>query len=238
MRNVKLANAFKSVSMLFLLKEILSFASHRWKTSRNCAYLLQPEQHSTHLAPPHPHASQYSRHGLMPACLTPLDPGESSGHRATLLPPTSKKRTPTRRCRLCWAHGRRKETRYQCLQCPTTPGLCAGQCFVMFHQARVDEWLRNSTTAMWSLSEIRQNPQQQKLIPQISTRNHSFSVKFCGWIADRIWTNPYNRAKLLMCNAWNLLAYILEINFDIGIYFCLSETKPQYLTVHMSKHLN
>jgi hypothetical protein len=45
--------------------------------------------------------------------------------------PPGKKSAPQRRCVVCTKHGRRKETRYCCLQCDV--GLCLEKCFEAYH---------------------------------------------------------------------------------------------------------
>jgi hypothetical protein len=43
------------------------------------------------------------------------------------------RRTSMRRCRVCYAKGIRKETKYCCNECPSQPGLCAAPCFRIWH---------------------------------------------------------------------------------------------------------
>jgi hypothetical protein len=43
------------------------------------------------------------------------------------VPPSGKKALPQRRCVVCTKHGRKKDTRYCCLQCDI--GLCLEECF-------------------------------------------------------------------------------------------------------------
>jgi len=47
-----------------------------------------------------------------------------------LVPGTSKKK-PTRRCVVCWANGRRKESSYWCSNCEKA--LCVVPCFKVYH---------------------------------------------------------------------------------------------------------
>ena len=53
-------------------------------------------------------------------------------HSLERIPSTDKKLNPTKRCRLCFRKGHRKESRYQCSVCEERPGLCIG-CFQEYH---------------------------------------------------------------------------------------------------------
>ena len=53
-------------------------------------------------------------------------------HYQTELPPTEKKKNPTKPCRVC-SKVKRKETRYQCVGCEEKPALCIGECFKEYH---------------------------------------------------------------------------------------------------------
>ena len=55
-------------------------------------------------------------------------------HCPTLIPCTPKKKKPVRRCRVCYAEGKRKEVRYHCPKCPGSPGLHVEECFRIYHQ--------------------------------------------------------------------------------------------------------
>lgn len=47
--------------------------------------------------------------------------------------PKTKKERPTKRCRVCAKKGKRKESRYHCPTCSSSPGLCLENCFEIFH---------------------------------------------------------------------------------------------------------
>ncbi|XP_044164604.1 piggyBac transposable element-derived protein 4-like [Acropora millepora] len=57
----------------------------------------------------------------------------SGRHFPELIPPTAKKQTPQKKCEVCSKEGQRKESKYQCGQCNTHPGLCAAPCFKIYH---------------------------------------------------------------------------------------------------------
>ncbi|XP_063302359.1 piggyBac transposable element-derived protein 4-like [Pelobates fuscus] len=57
----------------------------------------------------------------------------ATGHFCFRIPPTPKKKTPQKRCRLCYQRGVRTETSFYCPDCPSQPGLCIGNCFKEFH---------------------------------------------------------------------------------------------------------
>ena len=57
-------------------------------------------------------------------------------HFLELIPRSEKKEKPQKRCQICHEEERRKETRYQCKNCSTHPGLCPASCFEKFHS----EW--------------------------------------------------------------------------------------------------
>ena len=50
-----------------------------------------------------------------------------------LIPPTETKAKPQKRCVICTIKEKRKESRYQCKNCPTHPGLCPAPCFELHH---------------------------------------------------------------------------------------------------------
>lgn len=52
-------------------------------------------------------------------------------HFPAIIPPTTNKEKPTKRCVLCSQRGVRKESRYWCLDCRT--GLCPAPCFGNYH---------------------------------------------------------------------------------------------------------
>ena len=54
-------------------------------------------------------------------------------HVSELIPRSEKKENQQKRCQIYHKEGRRKETRYQCKNCPTHPGLCPAPCFEKFH---------------------------------------------------------------------------------------------------------
>lgn len=43
------------------------------------------------------------------------------------------KQRPQKRCRICSRNGIRRDTRYECTNCPERPGLCMGVCFDLYH---------------------------------------------------------------------------------------------------------
>ena len=57
----------------------------------------------------------------------------TKGHQPVVIPPTAKKNKPTRKCRLCSKNNHRKESRYMCPDCPSSPALCV-TCFSEFHR--------------------------------------------------------------------------------------------------------
>ena len=54
-------------------------------------------------------------------------------HFIALIPPTEKKDTRQKRCRICTQKNTRKESRYHCPTCPSNPGLCYHPCFEIYH---------------------------------------------------------------------------------------------------------
>uniref|UniRef100_A0A8C5Q2Y3 PiggyBac transposable element-derived protein domain-containing protein n=1 Tax=Leptobrachium leishanense TaxID=445787 RepID=A0A8C5Q2Y3_9ANUR len=54
-------------------------------------------------------------------------------HFPGYIPPTEKRVTPCKRCRVCARQGRRKESRLHCPDCPSKPGLCVPDCFKIYH---------------------------------------------------------------------------------------------------------
>ncbi|UYV60146.1 hypothetical protein LAZ67_1000131 [Cordylochernes scorpioides] len=52
-------------------------------------------------------------------------------HFPSLVPPTEKKKNPTRYCCVCGANKKRKESRYMCKDCDVA--LCVVPCFKTFH---------------------------------------------------------------------------------------------------------
>ena len=64
----------------------------------------------------------------------------SERHFVALIPETESKQKPQKRCRVCYKKGVRKESRYQCLGCPSNPGLCYYPCFELYH-TKFTYWL-------------------------------------------------------------------------------------------------
>ena len=54
-------------------------------------------------------------------------------HYLELIPPMEKKATPRKRCAACSKSNKRKESRYQCKNCSSHPGLSWAPCFEKFH---------------------------------------------------------------------------------------------------------
>ena len=54
-------------------------------------------------------------------------------HGLLPIPPSEKKRRPQRRCRVCAAEGRRKDSRKHCPACKDGPALCSLEHFQMWH---------------------------------------------------------------------------------------------------------
>ena len=54
-------------------------------------------------------------------------------HTPKRLQPRPNRPRPTKRCKVCFREGTRKETVFVCSDCPTCPGLCADPCFRKFH---------------------------------------------------------------------------------------------------------
>uniref|UniRef100_A0A1A9ZX35 DDE_Tnp_1_7 domain-containing protein n=1 Tax=Glossina pallidipes TaxID=7398 RepID=A0A1A9ZX35_GLOPL len=59
---------------------------------------------------------------------------KSSLHYLDPLPPTRKKKGPTRQCKVCAQKNVRKETRYYCPTCRNEPSLCIGLCYKTYHE--------------------------------------------------------------------------------------------------------
>jgi len=57
--------------------------------------------------------------------------GIMSDHRLTAIPPTNKRKYPSRHCRVCLRHKKRGETRYICSSCQVP--LHKGECFTWYH---------------------------------------------------------------------------------------------------------
>lgn len=53
-------------------------------------------------------------------------------HYLAAIPPSEKKKLPTKPCRVC-SKIKRKETRYECVECENKPALCVGECFRAYH---------------------------------------------------------------------------------------------------------
>ena len=54
-------------------------------------------------------------------------------HYLELIPPTEKKATPQKRRAVSSKSNKRKESRYQCKNCSSHPGLYSARCFEKFH---------------------------------------------------------------------------------------------------------
>ena len=54
-------------------------------------------------------------------------------HFLELIPSTTKKSNPQKKCVECTKKGIRKESRYQCKNCVVRPGLCPAPCFESYH---------------------------------------------------------------------------------------------------------
>ena len=63
-------------------------------------------------------------------------------HNVEHIPPTERKRYPSKRCRVCCKRAKQdgpgarkhpKESVYYCRQCPSRPGLCIWPCFHLYH---------------------------------------------------------------------------------------------------------
>lgn len=54
-------------------------------------------------------------------------------HVPTKLPLNNKGVRRRKACKLCYSHGRRKNTTYQCKACPGEPALCLERCFQLYH---------------------------------------------------------------------------------------------------------
>ena len=67
-------------------------------------------------------------------------------HYLEVLPPTEKKKNPTRRCQYCNKMKIRRESRYVCGYCEDRPPLCIDPCFRLYHsdiQVRAPETVEN-----------------------------------------------------------------------------------------------
>ncbi|XP_053577439.1 zinc finger protein 420 isoform X2 [Bombina bombina] len=54
-------------------------------------------------------------------------------HFPCRIPPTARKKSPQKKCRVCYKKGVRKDSSYYCPSCPSLPGLCITDCFRIFH---------------------------------------------------------------------------------------------------------
>ncbi|XP_053323867.1 piggyBac transposable element-derived protein 4-like [Spea bombifrons] len=54
-------------------------------------------------------------------------------HFPSTIPTTGAKQKPQKRCRVCYKKGIRKDSRYHCPSCPSLPGLCINECFMIYH---------------------------------------------------------------------------------------------------------
>ena len=67
-------------------------------------------------------------------------------HNLEVLPPTEKKKNPTRRCQYCNKMKIRRESRYVCGYCEDRSPLCIDPCFRLYHsdiQVRAPETVEN-----------------------------------------------------------------------------------------------
>ena len=60
---------------------------------------------------------------------------EIKNHFPTSIPPTKKKKFPTKQCRVCTKSGIRRESRYICGACNLRPALCVDPCFRIYHSS-------------------------------------------------------------------------------------------------------
>lgn len=59
----------------------------------------------------------------------PVIPRKNIDH----LPTKQNGKTLRKKCRMCKIMGNRKDTIYQCVDCPELPGLCLDPCFKSYH---------------------------------------------------------------------------------------------------------
>ncbi|CAH2319774.1 Hypothetical predicted protein [Pelobates cultripes] len=54
-------------------------------------------------------------------------------HFPSRIPPTPCKKSPQRKCRVCYKKGVRKDSSYYCPSCPSLPALCITNCYKVYH---------------------------------------------------------------------------------------------------------
>ncbi|XP_046580264.1 uncharacterized protein LOC124287837 isoform X7 [Haliotis rubra] len=64
----------------------------------------------------------------------PLD-RSGEDHIMEEVPPTERTPRARKRCRVCYARGKRRDSRYQCATCVDKPGLCITPCMEVYHSA-------------------------------------------------------------------------------------------------------
>lgn len=62
------------------------------------------------------------------------EPGHANNHFLSKIPQAGKQANPTKRCRMCYANKKQKETVYVCKTFDGDPGLCAVPCFEAWHK--------------------------------------------------------------------------------------------------------
>ena len=63
-----------------------------------------------------------------------MEQGNPKSHTPQRLPRKKSERSYLRRCKVCSLNGKRKETVFACLECPSQPALCIDSCFFKFHE--------------------------------------------------------------------------------------------------------
>ena len=104
-------------------------------------------------------------------------------------PGTPNDDNPQARCRICSQQGRKRDTRYVCLQCPKSPGLCSKSCFNTFHELQGFEIIsaarriKSETAPEQPLStegpaEVDQPPSREGQVQLLSAENeHIITMK-------------------------------------------------------------
>ncbi|KAK2172665.1 hypothetical protein NP493_942g00019 [Ridgeia piscesae] len=72
-------------------------------------------------------------HSVMAGADSPVIEIDGKTHVPDFVPPTPAKSKPTKRCRVCYRSGVRKETRVHCSTCSAHPGLCYPACYALYH---------------------------------------------------------------------------------------------------------
>ena len=103
-----------------------SFDAKRFEESVDTMkHIIQQEM------PKFPNAAKYSK---LPTALVTKCGYEPVVHYLELIPATLKQnRGARKRCRVCYATGRRRDTRFQCAVCLRKPGLCPIPCMQKYH---------------------------------------------------------------------------------------------------------